>query len=172
MLDMTLERVVHSSPEDAFGFVAERFFENHHRWDPAVTMERDGDGPIAVGTTGRETRRFMGRQTAGVRVTALERPGWFAFATTSGPFALERSYAFAPAPEGSTITFRFRMRPKPLPLRAAFPLVRGRIAHQVEANIDRLAALLDGAAPAPGSGGAPPHEGWSGALAQSRCDPE
>jgi len=148
MLDVTVEVHVPRKPEEVFEFVAERFFDNHHRWDPAVSMVKDSPGPVALGTRGRETRRFLGRQVAKVQVTKLDRPGRFALRNLDGPFELDRGYSFEPAPGGTLIRFRFRMRPRPLPLRLLFPLLSPAIARQVRANIGRFPSLL-GAEPKP-----------------------
>jgi hypothetical protein len=142
MLDVTVTAQVPRGPEDAFEFVAEGFFENHHRWDPAVEMVKDGAGPVAVGTRGRETRRFLGRQVVQVEITELARPGRFALRNVDGPFELDRGYTFEPVPGGTLIRFTFRMRPRPLPLRLLFPLLAPTIARQVRTNIGRLSDLL------------------------------
>jgi Polyketide cyclase / dehydrase and lipid transport len=146
MLDPEVRRHVTAGPDDAFRFVADGFFKNHQRWDPAVTMEIASPGPVAVGSEGTETRRFLGRQVAGVRVTGFDRPRRFAFTNTSGPFALDRSFSFEPDGGGTLLVFTFTMRPRPLPLRIMFPLLKRIIARQVEQNIDRLAGILDGQA--------------------------
>jgi hypothetical protein len=122
--------------------VAERFFDNHHRWDPAVEMVKDSPGPVAVGTRGRETRRFLGRQVVQVEITDLDRPSRFALRNLDGPFELERGYTFEPVPDGTLIRFTFRMRPRPLPLRLLFPLLSPTIARQVRTNIGRLTGLM------------------------------
>jgi hypothetical protein len=144
MLDTTVEVWVPRPPEAVFAFVAEGFFDNHPRWDPAVEMVKDTPGPVAVGARGREIRRFLGRQVAEVEVTAFEPPSRFALRNRSGPFELDRAFSFEPVNGGTGIRFSFRMRPRPLPLRLAFPLLRRPIARQVHANIARLGQLLDG----------------------------
>jgi hypothetical protein len=127
-----------------FAFVAEGFFDNHHRWDPAVQMVKDTPGPVGLGARGREIRRFLGKQVAEVEVTVFEPSGRFAFRNLSGPFELDRSYRFEPVGDGTRIRFTFRMRPRPAPLRWIFPLLQRTIARQVQANIQRLGHLLEG----------------------------
>jgi hypothetical protein len=128
---------------DAWRYVAECYFDNHHRWDPAIVgMLNQTGGPVAKGTVGVETRRFLGRQRARFEVTEFDAPsGRFALRNLSGPFDLERAYAITDATEGTVIEFTFVMTPK-LPVRAVFPLLRGPIERQVRANIDRLGDLL------------------------------
>jgi hypothetical protein len=144
MLDTTVEVRVPRAPAAVFAFVAEGFFDNHPRWDPAVAMANDTPGPVAVGTRGREVRRFLGRQVAEVEVTAFQPPRRFALRNRSGPFELDRAFSFEPVDGGTHIRFSFRMRPRPLPLRLLFPLLRPTISRQVHANIARLGQLLDG----------------------------
>jgi hypothetical protein len=143
MLDVTVEVRVPRTREDAFEFVAERFFDNHHRWDPAVEMVKDSPGPVGAGTRGRETRRFLGRQVVQVEITEFARPGRFGLRNLDGPFELDRGYTFEPTPDGTLIRFTFRMRPRPLPLRLLFPLLAPTIARQVRTNIARLGTVLE-----------------------------
>jgi hypothetical protein len=145
MKSLQVNKAIHvpSSAVDTWDFIVVNFFANHSRWDPAVVgMENLTDGPVRLGTTGIETRSFMGRQRARFEVTAFEPRNRFAFRNVSGPFQLDRSYTFEPAADGTTsITFRFDMRPK-LPVRPLFGLMSGQIEAQVVANIERLATLL------------------------------
>jgi hypothetical protein len=151
-LDVVVEREVASVPAAVWEFVVDGFFANHPRWDPAIAeLRKLTDGPVAQGTRGLEVRNFGGRQAAEFVVTELEPQRVFSFSNTSGPFALERSYSFAPTSTGCRFIFRFQMRPKG-PMVLLFPLVQRTIARQVGENIDRLCALLE----ANGGRGAPP----------------
>jgi hypothetical protein len=50
------------TPDQAFTHVAREFFANKPRWDPDITeLIKTSQGEVAVGTTGRETRRAGGR---------------------------------------------------------------------------------------------------------------
>jgi hypothetical protein len=149
MLDLEIRRHIKVAPDDALRFVADGFFENHQRWDPAVTMEIASPAPVGAGSEGTETRRFLGRQVARVRVTGFDRPRRSAFINESGPFALDRSFSFEPDGGGTGLVFSFTMKPRPLPLRIVFPLLKRVIARQVEQNIDRLAGILNDEASAP-----------------------
>jgi hypothetical protein len=143
-LFVRLDRIVECAPEVAWAFIVEHFFDNHGRWDPAVIgMEQLTPGPVAAGTKGVETRRFLGRQKAAFEITEVREPAMFAFRNTSGPFALDRSYRLQPTDAGTKLTFTFRMSPK-APAAIVFPLVRRTIERQVRANIDRLCQLLKG----------------------------
>ncbi|HVT64084.1 MAG TPA: SRPBCC family protein [Mycobacteriales bacterium] len=133
---------VAASAEDAWSFIATRYFENHSQWDPAIVgMANLTGGAVRLGTAGIETRRFLGRQHARFEVTEFVAPKRFAFRNVSGPFHLERSYTLEPEAGGTAITFSFEMQRKPA-AKPLFLLARRQIEAQVVANIDRLAALL------------------------------
>jgi hypothetical protein len=121
----------------------EHFFENHPKWDPAtVEMHKLTDGPVGKGSRGIEVRRFGREQEAEFVVSQFEPMTLFAFDNVSGPFSLERAYAFRSVGEQTGLDFRFRMAPKGA-MKAFFPVLRRTIARQVEANIDRLTDLLN-----------------------------
>jgi len=142
VLDLSLEREVGTDPRRVWGFVVEEFFANHRKWDPAIVdLTPLTEGPVGPGTRGREVRSFGGRQAAEFLVTRFEPETLFAFVNATGPFALERAYSFRPSGPGCRMVFRFTMRPKGA-MRLFFPVLRGLIARQVAANIDRLCGLL------------------------------
>lgn len=143
MIDQTIHIQVPCSPEDAFAFVADEFFTNHQRWDPAITeLTQTSPGPIGVGTTGTEVRRFAGKQSADFRITELERPRRFAFTNTSGAFFLDRAYTFTPSNGGAQIRFTFVMRPRHKAMLVLAPILRRVISKQVAENIQRLRGIL------------------------------
>ena len=147
MLDVQCNQVVRRPAEAVWRYVAEEYFAHHSTWDPAVVgMRRLGEGPLGVGTEGVEEARRFGRvQRTRFRVTNFDPPHRFAFTATDGPFALDRSYSFAPSAESTEVTFRFVMSPRAA-MRLLFPLLRRAIAGQVRANVARLPAAVEGAA--------------------------
>jgi hypothetical protein len=148
MWQTSVEVRARRSPEAVFAFVAEGFFANHPRWDPAIEIEDASPGPIGTGSTAVEVRRFAGRmQRAAFEITEFEPPRRFAFRNTSGPFDLDRAYTFEPVwGDATEIRFVFRIAPRAFPFTVLFPLIRGTIARQVRANIHRLRDLLEDAA--------------------------
>jgi hypothetical protein len=143
MLHHSVTIAVPCTPEAAFTFIATDFFENHRRWDPAITeLTQTSPAPLGVGTTGREVRQFGGRQVADFRVTEYAPARRFAFTNTSGAFWLDRAYTLTPDDGGTRICFTFDMRPRALPMRLFAPLLHGMIKAQVTANIERLRHLL------------------------------
>jgi hypothetical protein len=141
-LQVHAEARIDQPVETVWRYVVAGYFEHHGSWDPAVVeMTRLTSGPVAVGTRGREVRRFGGRQAADFTVTDVAEPSRFALSSTSGPFALDRTYELKPDGAGCTVSFTFDMRPKAA-MRLAFPLLRRTIAAQVKANIGRLPTVV------------------------------
>ena len=141
-LDLTLQLNVDRPADAVWSFVAENFFANHPKWDPAIVeMRQLTAGGMGEGTQGVEVRRFGGKQEAAFVVREFRPTSRFSFDNTSGPFELKRSYSFQPANGSTRIEFRFIMAPKGV-MKLFFPLLRGMIAGQVRANIGRLTDLL------------------------------
>jgi hypothetical protein len=143
ILRRTVEFETPRAPGEAFGFVAERYFENHARWDPAIVeMAKLSAGPIGVGTKGRETRRFGGKQVADFEVTDYEPGRRFAFSNTSGMFRLDRAYSFQPADGGTRVSFSLVMEPTAAMAKIMFPVLHGLVDRHVRKNLSRLKGLL------------------------------
>jgi hypothetical protein len=142
-LDVRREETIHEPVEVVWRYVAEEYFAHHAQWDTAIAgMEQLTEGPVATGTRGVETRRFMGKQKAEFQVTEFEPSRHFAFENTSGPFEVSRSYTLTEVEDGTRLSFRFVMAPKG-PAKLMFPLVRGTIERQVGENIARIPALVE-----------------------------
>ena len=128
-----------------FDHIARGFFANHSRWDPAVKeMIRDDDGPVGLGTSGREVRLFGPSQiVSAVRVTAFEPDRRFAFRTTSGPMLEAVDWTIEPTATGSRVTMALAFTPMAPYLRVTAPLIRPMIARNVRGNSERLQVALD-----------------------------
>jgi Polyketide cyclase / dehydrase and lipid transport len=136
---------VRCDAQHAFDHIARGFFQNHSRWDPAVLeMIRDDDGPVGLGTTGREVRKVPGnRVVSAVRVTTFEPDRRFAFRTTSGPMLEAVDWTVEATPAGSRVTMALAFTPLTMPMRIMAPLLRRQIPRNVRANAERLRAALD-----------------------------
>jgi hypothetical protein len=56
--------IIRKPVEDVFRFIGEDFFENYPKWSPEVKeLKRLSDGPLGVGTTGRQVRVDCGRRS-------------------------------------------------------------------------------------------------------------
>jgi hypothetical protein len=87
-----------------FRFVATDHFQNHPRWDPAVTaITKNSPGPMEVGTTARLVRTDRGRQIQGnMEVTEYQPVSRSTVVSRFGPFTLQARTTFAPLAPAST----------------------------------------------------------------------
>ena len=102
--------------DQVFEYVAKGYFENHHKWDAGcVSTEKTSDGPMGVGTTGREVRNERGREMRyDFHVTAFDEDKHMAFETTSGPANFSASYAFVGSDGSTTVTVQPQLQMKGL----------------------------------------------------------
>lgn len=145
MFEMAVDLVVDCTPGEAFEHIAVGFFEHHRLWDPSVTsMERTSLGPIGVGTTGIEGRRFGPWSVASsFEVTEFEPDRRFGFRTTTGSMIEEGDWAIAPHESGSAVHVHFRLRPQARPLRLIAPFLTPLFRSSARRNTERLRAALD-----------------------------
>lgn len=144
MFDRTAELNVACSPEQAFDHIAVHFFENHPRWDPGIVeLARTSPGPIAAGTTGRETRQAGGRRfVTEFQVSEFDPPRRFAHRSTAGSMGEDVSYAIEPRSSGAVIHTHLQIYPKSLGMRLLFPLIRRMIERNYAANVARFERIL------------------------------
>jgi hypothetical protein len=122
--------------------------------DPANTIawyanidrvEWESEPPLAVGSRFRFRARFLGRTLVYTYEVLDHVPGERqVMATTSGPFAMETTYAWADTPEGGTrMTLRNRGEPG-----GFFRLIGGALAPAMRRanrqDLGRLKTLLEG----------------------------
>ena len=79
-------------------------FQNHPKWDPAVTaITQTSPGPMGVGTTARLVRTDRGRRIEGtMEVTEYEPVSRFTAVSRFGPFTLHARATFEPVALAST----------------------------------------------------------------------
>lgn len=144
-MKLTEQFTVPKPPKEVFNFVAVNYFENHQKFDPEIHgMIKHTEGPVAKGTKGSEVRKFAGKRILlDFEVTDFNPLKFFAFANTSGPFYLERSYSFEPTSNGTKVTFIFDTRPRNLLGKLAFPLLSKTFRKNVSSNIQTLNKLLN-----------------------------
>jgi hypothetical protein len=87
-----------------FRFVATDHFQNHPKWDPAVTaITKTSPGPMGVGTTARLVRTDRGRRIEGtMEVTEYEPVHSFTEVSRFGPFTLHARATLKPLDPAST----------------------------------------------------------------------
>jgi hypothetical protein len=61
---LSASQVIERPPAEVFRFVATDHFQNHPKWDPAVTaITKTSPGPMGVGTTARLAEPVNGSET-------------------------------------------------------------------------------------------------------------
>ncbi len=127
--------------EQVFIFIAVDFFQNYKRWSPeVVSLERKSEGPVRVGTIGRQVRVDQGRRTESTfRVSRFETAKRIDFQGTSNPFRV--SYQLDTVSDKTRLTFTFELLRLELFMRPFEKLIRVALqegAERVVHNIKRL----------------------------------
>jgi hypothetical protein len=120
-------QVIERPPAEVFRFVATDHFQNHPRWDPAVTsITKTSPGPMGVGTTARLVRTDRGRRVEGsMEVTEYEPVSRFTEVSRFGPFTLHARAALEPvAPAGTRLELVIDTHARGA-VRLLLPLMRG-----------------------------------------------
>ena len=101
---LSASQVIERPPAEVFRFVATDHFQNHPKWDPAVTsITKTSPGPIGVGTTARLVRIDRGRQVQGsMEVTEYQPVHGFTEVSRFGPFTLHARARLSPVGPAST----------------------------------------------------------------------
>jgi uncharacterized membrane protein len=128
--------------EEVFAFLAD--FENVPRWNYAIDKTRKtSPGPVAVGTTYRQTRSIPSKSEEGFEVTAFELGKRLAVRGQIGPFRARISYLFEAAPGGTRLTNEVALDPSPGVLRLAARLATPRVKAAVAENLSKLKEILE-----------------------------
>jgi hypothetical protein len=101
---LSASQVIERPPAEVFRFVATEHFQNHPKWDPALTsITQTSPGPMGVGTTARLVRADRGRRVEGsLEVTQYEPVSSFTEVSRFGPFTLHARAMLAPVAPAST----------------------------------------------------------------------
>jgi Polyketide cyclase / dehydrase and lipid transport len=124
---LSASQVIQHPPTEVFRFVATEHFQNHPKWDPAVTaITQTSPGPMGVGTTARLVRTDRGRRVEGtMEVTEYQPVRSFTEVSRFGPFTLHARARLAPVASASTrleLVIDTRARGA---IRFLLPLMRG-----------------------------------------------
>jgi len=143
-LSVVIERPV----EEVFAFATDP--ENDPLWQStSLETERTSGGPVGVGTTFRNTSKFLGRRIeTAYEVTEMEPPRRQCVKIVSGPIPGSGCYLFEPAEGGTRFTQTFDAEVGGF-FRLAEPLVARAIRRQTEADMATLKDVLE----AGGAGG-------------------
>ncbi len=145
MFEFSTDLDVKSTPAQTFDHVARGFFEHHGLWDPTViSMRKTSDGPVGVGTTGIEERRFgRSRQKAAFKVTEFEPDRRFGWESTSGPAHQQADLTIEERPGGARVHVHVRLVPASLGARLTMPLMRSMLDKNLRAHTEGIRRALD-----------------------------
>jgi uncharacterized protein YndB with AHSA1/START domain len=129
--------------EEVFAFATDP--DNVSLWQStSLETEQTSEGPVGVGTTFRDTSKFLGRRIESTyEVTENDPPHKQCMRITSGPIPGSGCYALEPTDGGSTrFTQNFEADVGGF-FRLAEPLVGRAIRRQMEADMATLKDLLE-----------------------------
>ncbi len=137
-----LSVVIDRPIEEVFAFATEA--ENEPLWQStSLETEQTSGGPVGVGTTFRNTHKFLGRRIDSTyEVTENEPPRRQCVRVTSGPIPGSGCYLFEPAEGGTRFTQRFEAEIGGF-FRLAEPLVGRAIRRQMDVDMATLKDLLE-----------------------------
>ena len=137
--------MVNRPVEEVFSFVGAGYIENHARWDSGcVETVQTSDGPIGVGTTGREVRVQGGRRsTYDFKITEFDANRRLAFQTTSGPADFAGAFGFQPEGAGTRVTMSFQLGLRGL-MRLMEPMIGGSFRKEMDAAAQAMKGLAEG----------------------------
>jgi hypothetical protein len=124
---LSASQVIQRPPTEVFRFVATEHFQNHPKWDPAVTsITQTSPGPMGVGTTARLVRTDRGRRVEGsMEVTEYQPVRSFTEVSRFGPFTLHARATLAPvAPSSTRLELVIDTRARGV-IRLLLPLMKG-----------------------------------------------
>jgi Polyketide cyclase / dehydrase and lipid transport len=124
---LSASQVIQRPPTEVFRFVATEHFQNHPKWDPAVTsITQTSPGPMGVGTTARLVRTDRGRRVEGsIEVTEYQPVRSFTEVSRFGPFTLHARATLAPvAPSSTRLELVIDTRARGV-IRLLLPLMKG-----------------------------------------------
>jgi hypothetical protein len=101
---LSASQVIERPPAEVFRFVATDHFQNHPKWDSAVTsITQTSPGAMGVGTTARLVRTDRGRRVEGtMEVTEYQPVSSFTEVSRFGPFTLHARARLVPVAPAST----------------------------------------------------------------------
>ena len=134
--------VINRPIEDVFAYVSNP--ENESLWQSGVVESSlTSQGPMGVGSTAREVRRFLGRRIETTyELTEYEPNKKLSFKTTSGPISGQGGYSFESVEGDTRVTFLFEAQLGGF-FKLAEPIVNRMARRQMEADSGNLKDLLE-----------------------------
>ena len=146
---LSASQVIERSPAEVFRFVATDHFQNHPKWDPAVTsITKTSPGPMGVGTTARLVRTDRGRRVEGtMEVTDYQPVRRFTEVSWFGPFTLQARATLAPvAPAGTRLELVIDTRARG-PIGLLLPLMKGTFRKTMARSLRIIKEQVEATAP-------------------------
>ena len=143
MIKASATTLINCSTEEAFRYVANGFFENHPKWEPAVIkLEKTSQGAIGVGTTGRQVRNDGGRQSESTfRIAEFEPNRKFSVVSTGKP-GFKATYIFEQVGTGTQLTFAFNLGMTGF-AKLFEPMMAGTVKQGSKSIVENLKRLLE-----------------------------
>jgi Polyketide cyclase / dehydrase and lipid transport len=142
-------QVIERPPAEVFRFVATEHFQNHPKWDPAVTsITQTSPGSMGVGTTARLVRTDRGRRVEGtMEVTEYQPVRSFTEVSRFGPFTLHAQAMLAPvAPASTRLELVIDTRARGA-IRLLLPLMRGTFRKTMARSLRIIKEQVEATAP-------------------------
>jgi uncharacterized protein YndB with AHSA1/START domain len=131
--------------EEVFAFTHEP--ANDALWQTTL-VESSADGPLKVGTSVRETRRFLGKRVQMTRkVTAYSPPRGLAFETVTGPVPMAGEYTLEAVNGATRLTATGELDAHGF-YKLAEPVIKRMATRELEASLGNLKDLLEAVDPA------------------------
>lgn len=104
MINFEHSIVINRPLDEVFSYLADN--ENETQWQAGLLeSKKTSEGAIGVGTTGHDTRKFMGREIVTVwEVTEFESDRMYAFKVIKGPVPFVGAYRFTEDGNGTRVT--------------------------------------------------------------------
>lgn len=134
---------IERSAESVYRFITDDFVRNYPRWSPEVKELRLlSQGPIRVGTLGRQVRVDQGRRTESVfKITHMRPHERLTFQGTTFPFVVD--YRIAAEALHTSLTFTFELRRLDLMMRPFEKLIRVAVQDGAERTVRNLKRLIE-----------------------------
>ena len=142
MVKVEVSAVINRPIEEVFDYMSDP--GNGPKWQSGVLeAEQTSKGPMGVGATNREVRKFMGRQIDQTfEITEYEPNRMIKQKTISGPMTLDTIYAFESVEGGTRVTMGGEGDSGGF-LKLADPLINRMAKRQMGADLANLKDMLE-----------------------------
>jgi uncharacterized protein YndB with AHSA1/START domain len=142
MINIEFNTLINQPVDKVFAYLTD--VSNETEWQSDLKEARlTSSGSIGVGSTGQDTRLFMGRETVTTwEVTVFEPNKKMAFKVVKGPLPFEGVYLFAPENAGTRFIYQVQAKTQGL-ARLFDPLVSGMVNNTGKKQMSALKRALE-----------------------------